>query len=112
MAFDECLPGNVGIEKTRESLELTTRWAKRSRVRFDELQSEGADTGRLPATGKVSGAQALFGILQGAGHPELRKESLERTADIGFDGYAIGGLSVGEDKTVMYSVLEYIAPRM
>jgi queuine tRNA-ribosyltransferase len=54
----------------------------------------------------------LFGIIQGAGHPDLRIESLERTVEIGFDGYAIGGLSVGEEKPIMYSVLEAISPKM
>jgi queuine tRNA-ribosyltransferase len=60
----------------------------------------------------LSGRQALFGIIQGAGHLPLRKESLERTVEIGFDGFAIGGLSVGEEKPVMYDVIEYIAPQM
>ena len=60
----------------------------------------------------LSGRQALFGIIQGAAHLDLRKESLEQTVEIGFDGYAIGGLSVGEEKPVMYEVLETIAPQM
>jgi queuine tRNA-ribosyltransferase len=60
----------------------------------------------------LSGRQALFGIVQGAAHLDLRKESLERTVGIGFDGYAIGGLSVGEEKPVMYEVLDRIAPQM
>jgi queuine tRNA-ribosyltransferase len=102
------------------------------------LQDEGADTGFLsvpPAVAggatsarkfqteklnpsayadgtDLSGRQALFGIIQGAGHLELREQSLELTTAIGFDGYAIGGLSVGEEKSVMYDVLEFLAPRM
>jgi len=112
MAFDECLPGDVGIEDTRRSLELTLRWAKRSKQRFIELQMDGSDTGRLERVDKVSGHQALFGIVQGAGHLQLRSESLARTVEIGFDGYAIGGLSVGEEKSVMYEVLEHVAPKM
>ncbi len=60
----------------------------------------------------MSGRQSLFGILQGAGHLDLRRESLEKTVEIGFDGYAIGGLSVGEEKSVMYEVIEAIAPQM
>src|SRR5690606_9603361 len=111
MAFDECPPGDAGFEATKQSLELTARWAARSRVRFDELQRTGTDTGHLDADG-LSGDQALFGIVQGAGHNELRAESLARTVDIGFDGYAIGGLSVGEEKSVMYSVLDFITPKM
>ena len=60
----------------------------------------------------LSGAQALFGIVQGAGHLDLRRKSLEQTVNIGFDGYAIGGLSVGEEKSVMFEVIDDIAPRM
>ena len=148
MAFDECPPGDAGVDQTRKSLELTARWAARSKARFDELQRAGEDRGFLSVPGAVatghfselpprpsatppkqggelrtaaattalstdlSGSQALFGIIQGAGHLDLRKESLERTVEIGFDGYAIGGLSVGEEKPVMYGVLEYLAPQM
>jgi queuine tRNA-ribosyltransferase len=72
----------------------------------------GALNADEPSALPVSGRQALFGIVQGAAHLDLRKESLERTVGIGFDGYAIGGLSVGEEKPVMYEVLETIAPRM
>ncbi|MBX3243566.1 MAG: tRNA guanosine(34) transglycosylase Tgt [Acidobacteria bacterium] len=111
MVFDECPPGDAGHEATRKSLELTARWAKRSRVRFDRLQVDGDDLGHIEADG-LSGHQSLFGIVQGAGHLDLRDESLERTVDIGFDGYAIGGLSVGEEKSVMYGVLEHIASKM
>src|SRR5215210_2596608 len=68
MAFDECAPGDAAHEEARQSLELTARWAARSRLSFDAMQKEGMDTGRLPATDELSGAQALFGIVQGAGH--------------------------------------------
>ncbi len=136
MAFDECLPGDVGIDVTGRSLEMTARWAKRSKNRFDELQNSGMDTGFLSAPSALadglnsesaalnppaqaggsdivlSGRQALFGIIQGAGHLNLRRESLDKTVEIGFDGYAIGGLSVGEEKSVMYEVLEFLAPQM
>src|SRR6476661_8307399 len=131
MAFDECPPGDAGVDQTRKSLELTARWAERSRAKFDELQRTGADCGRFPdweiqaeTTGtnpvhaavegdvELGGDQALFGIVQGAGHLNLRTESLERTVNIGFDGYAIGGLSVGEEKEVMYEVIGHTAPRM
>ncbi len=125
MVFDECPPGDAGFDATKKSLEMTARWARRSKDRFDELQMperglparvgkiEWQDTqaGSL-RSGGLSGHQALFGIIQGAGHLDLRKESLERTIDIGFDGYAIGGLSVGEEKSVMYEVLDYLAPKM
>jgi queuine tRNA-ribosyltransferase len=114
MAFDECPPGEVGHEEARASLELTARWARRSRQRFDRLQDEGADAGRTERAFEngVAGRQALFGIVQGAAHLDLRRESLARTVEVGFDGYAIGGLSVGEEKPVMYEVVEEIAPLM
>ena len=108
MAFDECPPGQATHEAARASLELTARWARRSRARFDELQREGADAGREEADIR----QAIFGIVQGATHLDLRRESLERTVGVGFDGYAIGGLSVGEEKPVMYEVVEHVAPLM
>ncbi|MDQ6788250.1 MAG: tRNA guanosine(34) transglycosylase Tgt [Acidobacteriota bacterium] len=111
MVFDECPPGKADFEATRKSLEMTARWAQRSKNRFDELQNQGLDTGFLAAE-NLNGRQALFGIVQGASHLELRKLSLEKTVEIGFDGYAIGGLSVGEEKSVMYDVIENIAPQM
>jgi queuine tRNA-ribosyltransferase len=136
MVFDECPPGDAGFDKTKKSLEMTARWALRSKNRFDELQNSEMDTGFLseefqvsssefevekqdqpetwnlkPET-QLSGRQALFGIIQGAGHLNLRRESLDLTTEIGFDGYAIGGLSVGEEKSVMYEVLEFLAPQM
>lgn len=111
MVFDECPPGDAGFEATRRSLDLTVRWAARSKAKFNELQLAGDDLGHLDSDG-LSGDQALFGIIQGAGHLDLRQESLERTAEIGFDGYAIGGLSVGEEKSVMYDVLDYVTPKM
>jgi queuine tRNA-ribosyltransferase len=115
MAFDECAAGDATSEVARESLELTARWARRSRAEFDSLQSqaletgETGDTGRTESTEAVSGAQALFGIVQGGTHLDLRCESLERTREIGFDGYALGGLSVGEEKDVMRRVITEIA---
>ncbi len=109
MVFDECPPGDAGFDETRKSLEMTARWAARSKTRFDDLQSVPP---AVAGGTDLSGHQALFGIVQGAGHLELRKESLERTVEIGFDGYAIGGLSVGEEKSVMYEVLDFLAPKM
>src|SRR4029078_7973490 len=90
---------------------LTSRWARRSRMALDRMQVDGADAGHIEASG-LSGRQALFGIIQGAGHLDLRRVSLEQTVEVGFDGYAIGGLSVGEEKSVMFEVIEDIAPRM
>jgi len=101
MAFDECAPGEAPYEEARRSMELTLRWAKRSKAAFENMQAGSLGTG-----------QALFGIIQGASHLDLRRESLERTVEIGFDGYAIGGLSVGEEKHVMMEVIEDVAVRM
>jgi queuine tRNA-ribosyltransferase len=135
MVFDECTPGQAGFDATRKSLEMTARWAQRSKDRFEELQNEGMDTGFLSKVPSsefqvssqnsseletlnseletvLSGRQALFGIIQGASHLPLRRESLDKTVEIGFDGYAIGGLSVGEEKPVMYDVIEFVAPQM
>lgn len=112
MVFDECAPGGAAHEDTRKSAELTARWAKRSRTHFDALQVEGRDLGSKLDVQELSGGQALFGIVQGAGHLDLRRESLSRIVEIGFDGYAIGGLSVGEEKSVMWDVIDDIAPQM
>lgn len=138
MAFDECAPGEATHEEARSSMELTLRWAKRSKEAFDLLQAgvlppplgegwgeglrranpsppsplpsgEGLD-GTLRPAGMLAHRQSLFGIIQGASRLDLRRESLERTVEIGFDGYAIGGLSVGEEKPVMLEVIEEIAP--
>lgn len=112
MAFDECAAGDAPPDVSRQSMELTARWANRSRARFDSLQSEGLDTGRTEPTNDLSGAQALFGIVQGGAHNDLRRESLARTIEIGFDGYAIGGLSVGEEKSVMWDTVSGLMPEM
>src|SRR2546426_3343910 len=115
MAFDECAPGKATNEEARRSMELTLRWAKRSKKAFDVAQAVSlrsvANKARTQ-TNSLRYRQALFGIVQGASHFDLRRESLERTVEIGFDGYAIGGLSVGEEKNVMLDVIEDVAPRM
>jgi len=111
MVFDECAPGEASHEDTERSMQLTARWALRSKTALDRLQAASADTGGVEKHG-ISGAQALFGIVQGAGHLDLRRQSLEQTVEIGFDGYAIGGLSVGEEKSVMFEVIDEIAPKM
>ena len=115
MAFDECAPGEATEEEARRSMELTLRWARRSKDAHvaQIVNLRPPDPGS--AESQISNLryrQALFGIIQGAGHLNLRRESLERTVEIGFDGYAIGGLSVGEEKHVMMEVIEDIAPRM
>jgi len=111
MVFDECAPGRATYDEAARSMELTARWAKRSRVKFDELQLSAKDSSGAPVD-DLSGAQALFGIVQGAGHLELRRESMARTVEIGFDGYAIGGLSVGEEKPLMFEIIDATAPHL
>jgi queuine tRNA-ribosyltransferase len=104
MVFDECPPHPIDESGARASMELTLRWAQRSATAFErERERRGAVS--LPP-------QALFGIIQGSTYGKLRAECLDRLVDIGFDGYAIGGLSVGEPKDEMYRVTEEIAPRM
>ena len=120
MAFDECAPGEATLEEAGRSMELTLRWAKRSRAAFEvaqvanlratELQEATVET--AAPVNNLRYRQALFGIVQGASHLDLRRESLERTVEVGFDGYALGGLSVGEEKPVMLDVIEEIAQRM
>ncbi|MDX1452075.1 MAG: tRNA guanosine(34) transglycosylase Tgt [Oleiphilaceae bacterium] len=94
MIFDECTPYPASEEVARSSMELSLRWAKRSKQAH-----EGNDA-------------ALFGIVQGGMYPSLREESLEGLTSIGFDGYAIGGLSVGEPKEEMLKVLDFMGPNM
>ncbi len=100
MIFDECTPHPATAEVVRASMELSLRWAVRSRVAFDQLKE---------ARG---GAGALFGIVQGGMDAALRHESLAGLVETGFDGYAIGGLSVGESEAERLAVLEALAPVM
>ncbi|OQA92232.1 MAG: Queuine tRNA-ribosyltransferase [Elusimicrobia bacterium ADurb.Bin231] len=93
MVLDECVPYPVEREYARSSLILTAEWAKKSKV-FYEL-----------CTKKYSDIGMLFGIIQGSVYEDLRKESAVRTLEIGFDGYALGGLSVGEPNELMYDVI-------
>jgi queuine tRNA-ribosyltransferase len=80
MIFDECTPYPATESQARESMELSLRWAERSRRAFDDQRNPNA----------------LFGIVQGGTHPALRRRSAERLIQFGFDGYAVGGLAVGE----------------
>ena len=101
MAFDECTPYPATELAARESMELSLRWALRSRRRFDELKNDEADRG-----------EALFGIVQGGIYDDLRKRSLAGLTNIGFDGYAVGGLAVGESEAERVSVLDFLMPLM
>ena len=101
MAFDECTEYPADRERIRASMELTLRWAERSKKHFEEHKDE------VPWRNHVgTAAQALFGIVQGGMDRQLRKESAERTIEIGFSGYAIGGLSVGEPRALTREVVE------
>ncbi len=99
MIFDECTPYPVSESQARASMQLSLRWAERCRRRFDELKNDEPERG-----------ESLFGIVQGGIHDALREESLAGLCNIGFDGYAIGGLAVGEPEDERVAVLEYLAP--
>lgn len=94
MVFDECTPYPATFEQANESMQLSLRWAKRS----EEAHQDSI--------------AALFGIVQGGVYPTLRTESLHGLREVGFDGYAIGGLSVGEPKEDMWNVLQNLMPQM
>ncbi len=94
MVFDECTPYPATLEQARDSMRLSLRWAERSKRAHE------------------GNGNALFGIVQGGMHEPLRDESLAGLARIGFDGYAIGGLSVGETKRELMRILQHTAPQL
>jgi queuine tRNA-ribosyltransferase len=96
MIFDECTPYPATHEEAAKSMRMSMRWAQRSRDEHNKLEN----------------SNALFGIVQGGMYEDLRDESLAGLDDIGFDGMAIGGLSVGEPKEDMVRVLAHVAPRL
>ena len=122
MAFDECTEYPAAAERMRQSMELTLRWAQRSKKYFEEHKTEvpwnRVSSFQFPVSGQTNSRnrkletrnpeqmQALFGIVQGGMDLALRKESAERTMEIGFPGYAIGGLSVGEPRALTREVVE------
>lgn len=95
MVLDECTPFPATEQQTRDSMRLSMRWAERCKKAF------------VPRAG-----YALFGIVQGGMYPDLRKESVEALTKIGFDGYAVGGLAVGEGQDVMFKTLDAAMPHM
>ncbi|MDZ4216922.1 MAG: tRNA guanosine(34) transglycosylase Tgt, partial [Candidatus Gracilibacteria bacterium] len=101
MALDECKAPD-DKKAVESSLDLTTAWARRSKDHFKKMQNEDK---ALPNPG-----QELFGIVQGSIFPDLRKKSAEQLVQIGFDGYAIGGLSVGEKEGTMYGMVDATLP--
>ncbi len=94
MIFDECTPYPATVQETADSMRLSLRWAERSKKAHGDNPS------------------ALFGIVQGGMYEHLRQESIDGLVDIGFDGYAIGGLSVGEPKEEMMAALDVVHPKM
>jgi queuine tRNA-ribosyltransferase len=100
MAFDECTEYPADPARVRASMELTLRWAARSKKYFEDHKHE------TPWEPNLGQTQSLFGIVQGSMDLALRKESAERTIEIGFPGYAIGGLSVGEPRARTREVVE------
>ncbi len=95
MAFDECTPFPADHETAADSMRRSMRWAKRSRDAFEHRTGYG-----------------LFGIVQGSTYEDLRHESIESLTDIGFEGYAVGGLAVGEGQEEMFRTLEFTTPHM
>jgi queuine tRNA-ribosyltransferase len=104
MVLDECIATPATRDAARDAMERSVRWARRGRTRFERLR---ADPGAVRVTNP---GQAQFGIVQGATFPDLRTESAQATIAIGFEAYAIGGLSVGEPPDVMYDVVGHTAP--
>ena len=101
MVFDECTKYPASREVAKKSMELSLGWAKRSKQKFLELKKIEPDKG-----------EALFGIVQGGMHHDLRERSLNGLREIEFDGYALGGLAVGEKEEERISVIEKIIPKM
>lgn len=119
MAFDECTEHPAERDRARESMDLTLRWAKRSKQYFEDHKSEvpwygkrltGHDTAnhQRPTTD----SQSLFGIVQGGMYTDLRRECAERLVEMDFPGYAVGGLSVGEPRDLTYEVVNATLPHL
>ena len=98
MVLDECAPYPSDLEYVKQSSALTIRWAERCKRAFES------------GTELYGYSQALFGIVQGSVYPEIRQQSAQALVKIGFDGFAIGGLAVGEPADVMYSIIEVCEP--
>ena len=113
MVFDECLAYPATEEAAASSMRRSVRWAKRCRDRFLALPTIKDQRSKITNELRVTNAfQAQFGIVQGGVFQPLRDESADATVDIGFEGYAIGGLSVGEPSDILYSVTEATARRL
>lgn len=103
MAFDECVENPAEHSYSKESCKRTTRWLKRCKAKMEELNRRD-DT--------INPEQMLFGINQGCTYNDLRIEHMKEIAELDMDGYAIGGLAVGEETEVMYDVIDHVTPFM
>ena len=101
MAFDECVENPAQHDYSKASCERTTRWLKRCKDEMARLKHEGIS---------VNPDQLLFGINQGCTFADLRVEHMKQIADLDLDGYAIGGLAVGEPTEVMYEMISAVEP--
>lgn len=99
MAFDECTPYPADPAYTLDSLKLTTEWAKRCKLEHQAIYQD-----------REAGRPLLFGIVQGGAYKDLRTQSAEEILSIGFDGYALGGVSVGEPKEEMHKTIRHVGP--
>ena len=106
MVLDECIATPADEAATRMAMERSIAWARRARDRWLQVRDDPQAAGVVV----TNAGQAQFGIIQGGTHPALRTESVQATRDIGFEAYAIGGLSVGEPPRVMYDVVAHTAP--
>lgn len=107
MIFDECAPWPAERGVVDAAMTRTLRWARRGRDRFLALQR-----GEAPDVPRATPGQMQFGIIQGGTHPDLRDRSVDGTLEIGFDAYAIGGLSVGEPVDLMYDIVAHTARQL
>jgi queuine tRNA-ribosyltransferase len=116
MQFDECTPHPATEPQARASMELSARWAQRCKGAFEAalggVHRRQPTAASPPGPDSAAAIPALFGIVQGGMHVPLRRESLQRLTQIGFDGYALGGLSVGESEGERLHVLDGVAPSL
>ncbi|HZL67024.1 MAG TPA: tRNA guanosine(34) transglycosylase Tgt, partial [Candidatus Limnocylindrales bacterium] len=114
MAFDECTEHPAEYARTQASMEMTLRWAARSQKYFEDHKNEVPWFDEGPALAKRrlerGTHQTLFGIVQGGMFPDLRRQSAQRTVELDFPGYAIGGLSVGEPRPMTYEMVDAAMP--
>ena len=125
MAFDECTEHPAERDRARESMDLTLRWAGRSKKYFEQHKTEVPWFGKESEVGSqesakslpdsrllTTGYQSLFGIVQGGMYPDLRRECAKRLVEMDFPGYAVGGLSVGEPRDLTYEVVNATLPHL